>query len=243
MAELSERQKELLKSIIDEYIETAEPVGSETIVEKYKLGVSPATIRNEMAALIEEGYLKQPHTSAGRIPTPMGLKLYIKDLMKEQEVPVRDEAQIKENLWDYRFHFPRLLKLATNELAEKTGSLAVVATEEGDVYYSGAANILDIPEFYDIDLTKTVLTMMDRADMLNDLFNKAVGDEPVHVLIGDELGFDYMEYAGLVFSPFGSGKKNAGVIGIVGPARMRFQRVIPTVRYFGDLLTELSGSW
>ena len=79
--------------------------------------------------------------------------------------------------------------------------------------------------------------------MLSEVFNKAVGDEPVHVLIGDELGFDYAEYAGIVFSPYGSGKRNAGVIGILGPTRMKYDRVIPTVRYFGDLLTELSGSW
>jgi len=243
MVELSERQKELLRCVVDEYIETATPVGSESIVNKYKLGVSPATIRNEMADLIERGYLKQPHTSAGRIPTPTGLRFYISELMKEQEVPVKDEVQIKENLWDYRFQYPRLLKFATSELAEKTGSLALVVTEDGDIYHSGAANILDMPEFYDIDLTKTILTMLDRYEMLNEILSKAVGDEPIHILLGDELGFDYMEYAGMVFSPFGSGKKNAGVIGIVGPTRMRYYRVIPTVRYFGDLLTELSGSW
>lgn len=243
MAELTDRQKELLKAVIEEYIETAAPVGSESIVKKYQLGVSPATIRNEMAALIEAGYMKQPHTSAGRVPTPMGLKFYIKEGMKEHEVPVKDEVAIKENLWDYRFQFPRLLKFATQELAEKTGTLALAVSEEGDIYHSGASSILDMPEFYDIDLTKTILTMLDRYEMLNDIFNKAVGDEPVHILLGDELGFDYMEYAGFVFAPFGSGKRNAGVVGVVGPTRMRYNRVIPTVRYFGDLLTELSGSW
>src|SRR4030065_1427914 len=98
MAELSERKRQLLKAIIDEYIATAEPVGSEAIVEKYSLGVSPATVRNEMVVLTREGYLSQPHTSAGRSPTPMGLRFYIKELMKEQEVPVKDEVQIKEDL-------------------------------------------------------------------------------------------------------------------------------------------------
>ncbi|MDO8259959.1 MAG: heat-inducible transcription repressor HrcA, partial [Candidatus Magasanikbacteria bacterium] len=73
MPELSDRRKELLKIIIDEYIESAEPVGSETIVEKYNLGVSPATVRNEMVFLTQGGFLKQPHTSSGRVPTPMGL--------------------------------------------------------------------------------------------------------------------------------------------------------------------------
>ena len=243
MAELSDRQRNLLKSIIDEYIEAAEPVGSEVIVEKYSLGVSPATVRNEMAALTREGYLAQPHTSAGRIPTPMGLKIYIKELMKEQEVPVKDEVQIKENLWDHRFHFHRLLKQATKELAEKTGTLAVATTEEGDLYQSGAYSILDMPEFYDMDLTKTILMLADRSEMLGEILDRVVINEPVVTIIGGDLGSEYLEYCGFVVAPFGSGKKNAGVIGVLGPTRMPYPRVVPTVRYFGDLLTELVSTW
>ncbi len=243
MAEISERQKQLLKAIIDEYIETAEPVGSEVIVEKYSLGVSPATVRNEMVALTREGYLAQPHTSAGRIPTPLGLKFYINELMKEQAVSVKDEVEIKENLWDHRFHFHRLLKQATKELSEKAGTLAIAATEEGDVHHSGAYSILDMPEFYDMDLTKTLLMLADRSEMLNSILERAVINEPVVVLLGDDLGSEYLEYCGFVFSPFGSGKKNAGIIGVLGPTRMHYPQVVPTVRYFGDLLTELVSTW
>ncbi|HEX7456192.1 MAG TPA: hypothetical protein VF303_01875 [Candidatus Nanoarchaeia archaeon] len=243
MAELSERKRELLKAIIDEYISTAEPVGSEAIVKKHSLGVSPATVRNEMVALTREGFLFQPHTSAGRTPTPMGLKFYINELMKEQAVPVKDEVEIKENLWDHRFHFHRLLKQATKELSEKAGTLAIVSTEEGDIYHSGGYNILDMPEFVDIDLTKTLLMLADRNEMLNEVLDRAVINEPVVVLLGDELGSEYLEYCGFVLAPFGSGKKNAGVIGVLGPTRMDYPQVVPTVRYFGDLLTELVGTW
>src|SRR3990167_5441274 len=98
MPELSERQKNLLKIIIDEYIESAEPVGSEAIVEKHSLGVSPATVRNEMVALTNSGYLKQPHTSAGRIPTSVGLKFYVDQLMEERTLSLKDEVAIKEEL-------------------------------------------------------------------------------------------------------------------------------------------------
>lgn len=243
MAELSERKRELLKAIIDEYISTAEPVGSEAIVKKHSLGVSPATVRNEMVALTREGFLSQPHTSAGRTPTPMGLKFYINELMKEQAVPVKDEVEIKENLWDHRFHFHRLLKQATKELSEKAGTLAIASTEEGDIYHSGGYNILDMPEFVDIDLTKTLLMLADRNEMLNEVLDRAVINEPVVVLLGDELGSEYLEYCGFVLAPFGSGKKNAGVIGVLGPTRMDYPQVVPTVRYFGDLLTELVGTW
>lgn len=243
MLELSERKKELLRSIINEYIETAEPVGSETIVEKHSLGVSPATVRNEMVTLTNEGYLKQPHVSAGRVPTAMGLKFYIRELMKEQLLPVKDEVSIRESLWDQRFQFERLLRQAARQLAEKTNYLAIAYTEEGDVFYYGASRILDMPEFYDIDLTRSVLKLIDRTESLGQIFDRAVGDQPVQILIGDEIGQDYLEYCGVVFSPFGSGKKHAGVIGVIGPSRMEFNRVIPTVRYFGDLLTEFSRSW
>jgi len=243
VVELTDRQKDLLRNIIEEYVATAEPVGSENIVGKYSLGVSPATVRNEMARLTSEGFLKQPHTSAGRIPTPQGLRFYIHELMKEQTIPVKDEVAIKEGLWDYRFHPHRLLKQATKELSEKSGTLAIAATEEGDIYTSGAYSILDIPEFYDIDLTKTLLMLTDRSEMLNQILERAVINEPVCVMLGDELGGEYLEYCGFVFAPFGSGKKNAGVIGVLGPTRMAYPRVIPTVRYFGDLLTELASTW
>ena len=82
MVELTERQIQILKAIIEEYIETAEPVGSQTLDKKYNLGISPATIRNEMVHLTENQFLKQPHTSAGRIPTAAGMKFYVKQLMK-----------------------------------------------------------------------------------------------------------------------------------------------------------------
>lgn len=243
MIELSDRRKELLRIIIDQYIDSAEPVGSETIVEKFNLGVSPATVRNEMVFLTQNGFLKQPHTSAGRIPTSMGLKFYINDLMKESALPVKDEVMIKESLWEQRFQFHRLLRAAARELSAQTGSLAIAYSEDGEIYSSGSANILEMPEFFDIDLTKSVLTMIDRHEAISDIFDRAVGEEAVHILIGDEIGQDYLEYCGVVFAPFGSGKKNAGVIGIIGPSRMHFNRVIPTVRYFGDLLTELSRNY
>src|SRR5687767_11354549 len=106
--DLSDRQKILLKAVIEEYIESAEPIGSETIDKKYNLGVSPATIRNEMVRLTDLGYLRQPHTSAGRIPTSQGLRLFIQELMKEKQLPVAAEVSIKEGMWQQRHVQERL---------------------------------------------------------------------------------------------------------------------------------------
>src|SRR3990172_6835296 len=99
---LTARQTQILKAIIDEYIETADPVGSEALEKKYNLGVSPATIRNEMVSLTKTGYLRQPHTSAGRIPSPNAMKFYIGQLMEEKQMSLTDEVKAKEEVWDSR---------------------------------------------------------------------------------------------------------------------------------------------
>src|SRR5574337_303840 len=99
MTDLTDRQKDLLKAIVELYVKNGEPIGSENIEKEYKLGVSPATIRNEMVRLTEMGILKQPHTSAGRTPTSLGYRIYIQELMKEKELPISAEVKIKEELW------------------------------------------------------------------------------------------------------------------------------------------------
>ena len=243
MEELTERQRNLLRAIVEKYIDTAEAVGSETIEKGFTLGVSPATIRNDMVKLTKLGFLKQPHTSAGRLPTSAALKFYINQLMNEKELPVKDEVYLKEQLWDYRYEFDKLIRQATRALAEQTRALALATTTEGQVYSSGMANILDMPEFYDIDLTKTVLSLLDRAEVLQQLFAQAAGEEDIHILLGDELDFDYLEPCGFVFSRFDAGKDHQGVIGVIGPCRLQYPTIIPTVRYLGNLLNQISKTW
>src|SRR4029078_211525 len=102
MHDLTQRQVEILKSLIEEYINTAVPVGSETLEKKHNLSASPATIRNEMVHLTELGYLQKPHTSAGRIPTAKGMKFYVDQLMREKDLSVAEEVAVKERVWDFR---------------------------------------------------------------------------------------------------------------------------------------------
>lgn len=240
MGELTERQTRILKTIIEEYIQTAEPVGSESLEKKYELGVSPATVRNEMSKLTEAGYLKQPHASAGRIPTKEAFKFYIDHLMEEKKLSVADEVAAREKVWDVRFDFDKLMHEATKALAERTQSLAVAATEQGDIYHAGYANILGMPEFYDIDVTRTILLMLDETKSLLELFNKSFGEEPIHFLFGDELGFELLEPCGMVFTHFEAGPKRSGSLGVIGSNRLNYPTVIPIVRYFGGLIEELT---
>lgn len=242
MVEATERQLELLRIIIEEYAEGAEPIGSKNLVEKYDLAVSPATVRNEMAALVEAGYLEQPHTSAGRAPTALGLRYYIGDLMEERPLPVLQEVAIKQRLWQDRFETGKCLRQVALAAADATKHLALVVTDDGHIHAGGAASVLDNPEFFDIDVAREALFLLDDHPRLEELFGKASGDRDVHVLIGDEMGGEHLAPCGLVFSRFGAGKAG-GHIGIFGPYRMKYAEIIPTVRYLADLVGELGTNW
>lgn len=243
MTELNERQLQILKVIIEEYIETAEPVGSETLDKKYNLGVSPATIRNEMVKLTQIGYLKQPHTSAGRTPTPIALKLFVDKLMKPKELSVADEVTVKQKIWDYRSEMDKMLREATKALAHQTKTMSLSATDEGDIYTSGVGNILEMPEFFDIDMTRHLLDTLDEYDYWWNLISSlSVTSDPLSILMGEDLGRQLQGQCGGVFIRFAS-PSHSGAIGVIGPTRLDYPRIIPMVRYMGDLIGEIARSW
>lgn len=243
MHELTQRQIEILKNLIEEYIETAEAVGSETLEKKHNLNASPATIRNEMVRLTELGYLKKPHASSGRVPTSAGMKFYVKQLMKEKELSVAEEVAVKEKLWDYREQEPKFLRQLTKSLADKTKALAVATTDKGDFYCAGYANILDMPEFFDIDITKSLLSTIDELDYFNNLFESLISDEDVHVLLGEELGPKLQGPYGFVYTHYQTQMNDSGEIGVLGPVRLNYTSIVPTVRYFANLIEEIAKGW
>ncbi|HET9946489.1 MAG TPA: hypothetical protein VFQ63_00300 [Patescibacteria group bacterium] len=243
MHDLTQRQVQILKSLIEEYINTAEAVGSETLEKKHNLSASPATIRNEMVRLEELGYLKKPHTSAGRIPTAMAMKFYVKQLMREKELSVAEEVALKERVWDSRDRYQQCLRAVTKSLAEKTKTLAIATTHDGDVFLAGYANILDMPEFFDIDITKTLLSSLDEYDIIESMFQDIEEDDDVHILLGEDLAPRLRGPFGFVFTRFQTPMHLSGEIGIVGPTRLNYTNIIPTVRYFGDLVEEIAKGW
>ncbi len=243
MQDLTQRQVQILKSLIEEYIETAESVGSETLEKKHNLSASPATIRNEMVQLTKLGYLRKMHTSAGRMPTAIGMKFYVKQLMKERELSVAEEVSVKEKLWDHRDQTGQFLKELTRSLAEKTKALAIATTNEGEMYCSGYANILDMPEFFDIDVTKCLLSTMDEFEYFKDLIAHVVGDEDVHILLEDDLGPRLKGAYGFVYTNYETPMHQGGQVGVLGPTRLNYTSIVPTVRYFGELIEEIAQGW
>jgi len=237
MTDISERQKQLLKAVIELYVKIGEPISSDQIEKNYHLGVSPATIRNEMVRLTDAKYLKQPHTSAGRVPTSTGFRLYINELMKEKAMSVVDEVAIRQQLMDSRSHFDRMVQTATRALAKKCGTLAL-AIHDGNVYYTGASNILDIPEFFDIDVARFVLSLFDEFSVLQQIIDKAQGTESLHIIFGEETGYEHLLPTSFAFLNFDSRSEIPGVIGVIGPDRLNFPVVLPYLRYIGEVLSE-----
>lgn len=236
---LSARQIQILKLLIDEYIETAEPVGSESLDKKYNLGVSPATIRNEMSTLIRAGFLKQIHTSSGRVPTPKAMKLYVDQLMEEKQMSLAEEVKAKEGVDKGKGDIDRLMNEATHALALQTGSLAVAAVDSYDkIWHAGYANVFQNPEFADMMVCESLFSMIDEVERINDLmFHRADTGSLMDVLFGEELSWPNLSPVSIVTTHFNVyGKK--GALGVVGPARLSYPRVVPILRYFGSLIEE-----
>lgn len=243
MHDLTARQVEILKSLIEEYIESAEAVGSETLEKKHNLSASPATIRNEMVRLTDLGYLKKLHISAGRVPTPLGMKFYVKQLMKERELSTAEEVSLKEKVWDLREKEREFLKEVTKTLADRSKTLAVITTNEGDIFCAGYANILDMPEFFDIDLTKNLLQVVDESEYIRSIFVGQVDDSDIHIVLGDELGPRLNGPYGFVYKRYHTPMNLIGEVGVLGSSRLDYTSIVPTVRYFGNLIEEIAKGW
>jgi heat-inducible transcriptional repressor len=126
MEELTERQKSILRIIVQEYVRTATPVPSEAIPSRYRLGVSPATVRNEMAVLEEKGYISHPHTSAGRVPTDKGYRYFVESLMGEAELPIAERLKIQHQFHQIELEQEEWLHLAAAVLAQAVHNAAVI---------------------------------------------------------------------------------------------------------------------
>lgn len=237
--QLTSRQTQILKALIDEYIETTEPVGSLSLEKKYSLGYSPATIRNEMAVLTKKGFLKQPHTSAGRVPTSIAMKFYINSLMQEKQLSLTEEVRAKEDVWDARRDFDKFMDNATAGLAARTNALAVSTTLDGDTWIRGYSNIFSSPILCDIAVAQSIFSLLDQQKRIQELFfERLTGLTSIEVLFGEELGWESFEPVGVVATRFNV-KGTSGAIGVVGPFGLNYPHVIPAVRYFGNLIEEV----
>jgi len=239
MIDLTSRQIQILKAVIEEYLSTAEPVGSDTLDRKYGLGVSPATIRSEMSYLGEQGYLRQPHTSAGRVPTPTALRLYVNELMTKKDLSVADEVSVKERIWERKNDFHELLHESARVLADRTQAIGIAVTSDHEAYHSGYAYLLNMPEFYDINVTRTVLRLIEETHQLESIFQRKWEDDTIHMIFGDDLGNEYLAPVSIVFTDFRCANMQCS-LGVIGSSRIDYSYTIPMLEYMQGLISEFS---
>ncbi|MEI6887260.1 MAG: hypothetical protein WCK31_03435 [bacterium] len=242
MNDISDRQKQLLLAIMQEFMESAEAVGSMEISDRYDFDLSPATIRNEMADLMKMGYLYKTHSSAGRIPTTQAWRFYISEAMDEDQVNVKDESEAREKLFQSRFSAEALLKEAVNEISKYTG-YASVAILNDSTFFSGISKLLNFTEYRNIDVLQSILIILENPNILRKVFDKAKGNNNVFLLIGDELGIESLETSALVFKHVKLHRDHDAVISVLGPARMNYSKSVPAVKFIAKNLEESTFSW
>ncbi len=231
---MTERQQQILNSIIEQYAEVASPVGSNLLAKVFN--VSSATIRAEMAELERLGLITQPHTSAGRIPTDKGYRLYVNSLTESSEhaLPAsRAERALAARVQGGGVP-ERTIRNAVDTLVELTHNLGI-ATIGNQLYMSGLSNLFGQPEFVGGSQVRQVAELLDN---LEPWLREAAPNEPLSVYIGRENPIGRSAGASLIISRFRSPFSDHSYIGVLGPTRQQYRDVMSLVRHAGQELEE-----
>jgi heat-inducible transcriptional repressor len=227
---MTPRQQQILAAIVETYAKTAEPIGSMALCEQFE--TSSATIRAEMATLEIQGYIMQPHISAGRVPTDKGYRAYVNALGESVNDGRHEQAlarQIKS-----AGEMERTIKNAVESLAHVTSNLGL-GTIAGNLYLSGMASLFQNPEFSGGTQAYEVARLLDS---LEEWLAEAAPNAPISVYIGGENPIGRSSGATLIISRFESPFSSRSYIGVLGPTRQNYSSVIGLVQYTGKLLEE-----
>lgn len=332
---LDKRKKKILQAVIDEYINTAEPVSSGALVKKYGLDYSSATVRNELAELENFGYLDKPHTSAGRVPSEKGYRFYVDELLNDQDISIEEIKYIQSKLSTKVNEIEELTKITSSTISEIThyttvaigpkvnmqiieeikfvllGSrmlMVVIVTdnglvketiikydkditasqvetlnnlfnsklkgktlnkidkpmeeyilseitysvdvikpiieqinkvidEENKIYLEGANKAFDLPEFKSLEIAKNFVNILDTKDLVLDMLNSGIAKD-INVYIGEENDNEQLKDFSVVTFKHSVGDKDLGTIGIIGPKRMDYSKVISVMKYISKKMNE-----
>lgn len=219
-----DRKQEVLKAIVKHFIQTAEPVGSQTILVSYKFTVSPATIRNDMATLEKEGLIFQPHTSAGRIPTDLGYRQFIDDMDDYEEEKQKAIQTLKQIRQSYTVEkVKNKIYDAVELIARSTKNVSFATLPDNHrTFYLGLANVLRQPEFlHDSIRASQVIEVLEKHDRFVNILQELDTDDKVKIFVGKENILEQIQSCSLMVTRYNlEGYK--GYFGIIGPTRMNY---------------------
>ncbi len=232
---LDARQEAILKSIVDEYIRSAEPVGSRFLAE-HGISASSATIRNDMAMLETAGYIAQPHTSSGRVPTEKAYVYYLQNFVEGDRAVKNQESrnEIQKRMKDQEaegIHDP--VRSLAKTLMELSGEMALVAVDPRRSYYAGVGNLFEKPDFGELSIVRELSHLLDRFDdVMDEVFDRVQNE--MEVMIGSDNPFGKDMSAIMVKCRLPNGQ--IGILGLIGPMRMDYEKNMQLVEGVRDIL-------
>lgn len=243
---LSDRRQRVLRALIEEYVSHAMPVGSKTIAEQYHLGVSSATVRNELSALEEAGYITQPHTSAGRIPTDAGYREFVDDLLQANDLSAEMRDSMESKMRASADALDNLMKQVSEELTRLTDCLSIVgcmndgATETSLAKKErlGLSSLMRKPEFQESSSLLPLMEILEDDTVYFKAFDEAASaSDGFAVRIGRENEDSNLVCVSVVAGLYGYGDSR-GVVAVIGPKRMDYGNVIGAVRAAQSILNQ-----
>lgn len=229
------RKRAVLFEAIKEYIQSAVPVSSDALKERRGFKLSSATLRNVLAELEEEGFLAQPHTSAGRIPTDKGYRCYLEFLLAQQELKPEMASPLN-------FAHPEDLESVLEEvsdcLAELTHYAGIVSSLSRDdtLYFRGLHFLFEQPEFNDISRWRTFVAILDERNRLLELINSCP-EGKINIYVGSESHCEGIQDCSLVVTSYVQKGSRRGKLGVLGPKRMDYTKAIGAVEYLAERLS------
>ncbi|MDR0854274.1 MAG: heat-inducible transcriptional repressor HrcA [Clostridiales Family XIII bacterium] len=235
--DLTERKLQILQAIISDFIANAEPVGSRTLSRKYDMGISPATIRNEMADLEDMGYLHHPHTSSGRVPSDKAYRLYVNQLMQKYELEHNEKARIRRELKTNLDQLEKTVRHASELLSEITNLTSFATIEDRqsvNLFLEGMTKIFAHPEYNTIEHARNFLEMVDNKENLSDVLSER--EDGLSITIGDENTNRVAADSSIITATYHVDGKLVGKLGVIGPTRMRYGEIASVIEYMSGNL-------
>lgn len=233
---MNSRQQKILSAIVEEYTKTAIPVGSQILVDSYDFKVSPATIRNDMTKLEKDGYLHQPHISAGRIPTDKGYRYFVEEVMNDKELSKEEQQKMQREFLKLKAQNTRLTKTTAKLLSHVSGNFAISGLINSDEFADfGMRELMQQPEFKELDEMCRLVEVLDYLDERFDKIVKDIRENETKIFIGKENPMGIANCSMMV-SPYKLKSGEKGILALVGPKRMKYAKNKSMIEYVKKLL-------
>ena len=239
--ELTARQREILLAVVEEFMTNASEVGSMELLRRHNFKVSPATIRNEMVALMDQGFLEKSHVSSGRSPTDMAFRFFLNEKVRAGLANSVQEISIRQGIFRVRFDPEKMVKTILEILVEQSKSAGFVLLDDMTRHY-GISGLMNYSELRTVDALQRILDLLEDEDLLHNVFNRYHSND-VAVIIGAELGIRELQDCALAFVKFKFWNDRVGYMGVIGSRRLDYMSVLPALRIIRDSVEQSLKGW